>query len=143
MRIKELAAEKVFDAGPIAMTVLVVILVAGLGLGAFAFAGRDTHPAVVSAQITADGSDCSIALENHGGTALQVDSILLSTQSGGNAVSFSSGFVLPPRNVTTYSCDLGSRTQFVPPLASIQGGQYNITVRLADDTRLTYSSQFS
>ncbi len=143
MRVREELEEKIFDAGPLAITVLTVVLVAGLGLGAFAFAGRDSHPSVGAAQISADGTTCIVVLVNHGDTDLHLDSVILSGGGVSSAVSFSSGFTLPRNSSTAYPCALGTTTQFVPPLSGLQGGAYNITARLDDGTRMTYSSQFT
>ena len=143
MQAREQVVDRAFGVGPIAITILSVVLIAGLGLGSFAFAGRDAHPTVGVAQISSDGSICIVHLVNHGSTDLHLNSLLLSTGDSGNAVSFASGFMLPRNSTTDYDCELGSHTQFVPPLSFMHGGRFNLTARLDDGTQMRISSQFA
>ena len=143
MQTRKQVTEAVFGAGPVVVTLLVAALVAGLGLGAFAFAGRDSHPSVGAAQISSDGSVCVVSLVNHGSTDLHLDSVLLSAGEGEKAVSFASGFTLPKNSTSEYDCRLGAQTQFIPPLGAREGGRFNLTARLDDGTQMRFASEFA
>jgi len=134
---------RIFAASPLVMIVAAAVLVAGAGLGGYAFAAREPHPSFQSATISSDGSTCSIDFWNGGNADAHLTQVVLSSLGTSNAVSFASSFVLHPSKTSTYDCSLGSATQFLPGFVGQPGMCFNLTARFDDGTYLHFESVFS
>lgn len=136
-------ARKILTISPTLLTVMTIVLVIGFPLGGISFATRDPRPSIQGAAISPDGSTCSITFLDSGNADVRLSQIVLAVPGASNSVPFPSSFVLHSNQSTTYSCALGSSTQFLPAMNGNPGTAFNLTARFDNGKILSYGSHFA